>query len=524
MDDKLTGSFYTPIKLIEYMVSCISGVVQPRNILEPSAGDGRFIPYLSAICRDVTAIELCEEKVEGIEKLFDSQCEVVCADFLEYAVQNEKKYDLIIGNPPYISKKYLSERQRRLSLENVKYFGLREELFQNIWVSFILAAVRMLSSQGAIFFVLPFEFLQVQYAEYLREFLETRFNCIQITTFEDRVFPEIEQDICLVYLSNEMIDKPYIRYKTLISEKNTKTTFESMITRNKPLKKWSNCILNDHETDTLISIADRFPKIRDIAETAPGIVTGANAYFILSKDEISRMNIAEKYYLPIITKGSLLPTLLKFTSNDFYTLAQARVKAYLLNLSDLDEKSFSLGVIEYIREGEEKELPYRYKCKSRRRWYDVPIVRKGEVCFFKRFHNLPRVIVNSANVHTTDIAYNIRLKVTYEPDSFGFCFYNSLTLALCEYNGRFYGGGVGELVPNEFKSLAIPYAKIEEDRIQTLDNMLRTKAPFAEIIDYVDSIVLSNLNDGELELLQSIRNRYLARRLKLYHREVGQNG
>lgn len=524
MDDKLTGSFYTPLKLIEYMVSCISGIVQPHNILEPSAGDGRFLPFLSEFCKDITAIELCEEKVELIEKRYGNQCKVVCSDFLEYAIQNEKKYDLIIGNPPYISKKHLSERQRRLSLENVRYFGLKEDVFQNIWVSFMLAAVRMLSSQGVIFFVLPFEFLQVQYAEYLREFLEARFNCIQITTFEDRVFPEIEQDVCLVYLSNEIMDRPCIRYKTLISEKDTRTTFESKITRNKPLKKWSNCILNDYETDTLISIANRFPKIRDIAETAPGIVTGANAYFILSKDEVNKLNINEKYYLPIITKGSLLPSLLKYTSDDFYELAQLQVKAYLLNLSDLDEKNFSPEMVEYIHKGEETDLPCRYKCRSRRRWYDVPIVRKGEVCFFKRFHNLPRVIVNSANIHTTDISYNVRLNEGYEPDSFAFCFYNSLTLALCEYNGRFYGGGVGELVPNEFKSLSLPYVKIEEARILTLDNMLRAKASFSQIIDYVDSIVLSSINDEELKLLQSIRNRYLERRLKLYQREVEQNG
>lgn len=141
------------------------------------------------------------------------------------------------------------------------------------------------------------------------------------------------------------------------------------------------------------------------------------------------------------------------------------------------------------------------------------------VAFFKRFHYLPKIIINSADIHTTDIAYNIRIKDKYDPSSFAFCFYNSLTLALCEYNGRFYGGGVGELVPNEFKSLAIPYKKVAKEHLQQLDNMFRTETPFSDIIDYVDTVVLGSLSDNEIKLLQNVRNRYLTRRLKLYERD-----
>lgn len=132
---------------------------------------------------------------------------------------------------------------------------------------------------------------------------------------------------------------------------------------------------------------------------------------------------------------------------------------------------------------------------------------------------LPKIIINSADIHTTDIAYNIRIKGKYDPSSFAFCFYNSLTLALCEYNGRFYGGGVGELVPNEFKSLAIPYKKVAKEQLQQLDNMFRSETPFSDIIDYVDTVVLGSLSDNEIKLLQNVRNRYLTRRLKLYERD-----
>ncbi len=140
------------------------------------------------------------------------------------------------------------------SFNLVNQFSLNASLFQNMWVSFLLASIKLLSPTGAIFFVLPFEFLQVQYAEKLRIFLEKKFNTIEITTFEDRVFTDIEQDVCLVYFSNEESAKPFIRYTTLKNDTNTTETFSSIIMRNKPLKKWSNCILNDEETEALQKI------------------------------------------------------------------------------------------------------------------------------------------------------------------------------------------------------------------------------------------------------------------------------
>lgn len=46
MNEKETGSFYTPQKLIEYMINYVSSRVDPKSILEPSAGDGRFACHL----------------------------------------------------------------------------------------------------------------------------------------------------------------------------------------------------------------------------------------------------------------------------------------------------------------------------------------------------------------------------------------------------------------------------------------------------------------------------------------------
>ena len=522
-NNKLTGSFYTPQKLINYMVDYVSKRMKPNSILEPSAGDGRFVSPLLCFEAPITLVEFEKEKIENLNSRFGEKCTVCESDFLKYSLEHESKFDLIIGNPPYITKKKLPKDQCIRSLKLVQQFDLNASLFQNVWVSFILASLKLLSPAGAIFFVLPFEFLQVQYAEKLRTFLEEKFNTIEITTFEDRVFTGIEQDICLVYLANEATAKPFIGYTTIKSETDTTATFSSVIMRNKPLKKWSNCILNDEETEALHRIAQNYPQIKSVGDIAPGIVTGANNFFILSRSKVNQFELTCDNALPVLMKSSTIPPLLLFTEEDFSAIAETDIPSYVLNLKSLRRLDFSPALNAHIKYGKKKELHKRYKCKSRGRWFDVPIVKKGTVCFFKRFHTFPRVIANQADIYTTDIAYNIRFYSDYNATSFAFCFYNSLTLALCEYNGRFYGGGVGELVPSEFKALHIPYKLISDDDIRILDRMIREKENMQKIVDYVDHIVLSDLPEEKIKLLQTIRTRYISRRMKVFALEQNKN-
>lgn len=101
--------FYaTPVEVVENFLNNYN--LPKGEILEPSAGNGNI---LKAIHNKVggqyriTALEIREEEFKNLNKLADNV--IISEDFLEYDFR-EKKFDVIIGNPPYSSAKEFIEK------------------------------------------------------------------------------------------------------------------------------------------------------------------------------------------------------------------------------------------------------------------------------------------------------------------------------------------------------------------------------------------------------------------------------
>ncbi|MFP3471721.1 hypothetical protein R0J90_16885, partial [Micrococcus sp. SIMBA_144] len=80
-----------------------------------------------------------------------------------------------------------------------------------------------------------------------------------------------------------------------------------------------------------------------------------------------------------------------------------------------------------------------------------------------RSHEFPRLIINEAGVYVTDNAYGITPKSGFTVRGICYSFYNSLTFLFAEMGGRFYGGGVLELSPVEFRDLPLAYHEPSEE-------------------------------------------------------------
>ena len=521
-NNKETGSYYTPYDLIQFMVKYLKKQKQDfSDVLEPSAGDGRFLSALSELCDKITAIELFQEKVDMIRCRYNQDfIHVEKHDFIQYARTSKDKYSLIIGNPPYINPKVLDKESLKLARDLCESEGLKASVMQNMWLAFVVGACKMLKPGGTIFFVLPMEFLQVQYAEKLREHLEKKFNTIHIISFNKSIFPDIEQETCLVYLTNKKEELPYILYEVYEDATTTEAISRNIIKKNKPLKKWSNAVLRDDDILLLQKLAKKYIPIKTMGETAPGIVTGGNQFFILTEEQVEEYECRD-CVLPIVQKNSYISeNTIVVDDSVFADIKKNKKPCYVLDLMKTEKEKISERLMKYLEWAGEQEvdgtaLKERYKCANREPWYGVPIVNKGDVIFFKRYHILPRVYINRADVHTTDAGYHIRLDEKWDRESLVFCFYNSLTLAQCEFQGRYYGGGVRELVPSEFKEISVPYRCVEKEDVEKLNQMFINKKSVDEIVAFVNSKTLvHDMDETRIERIEGIRVQLLGTRQK----------
>ena len=99
--NKSKGQYFTPKYVADFMVDLISH--KDPVILEPSAGEGVFIQSLVS-CYDSSSIVAIEIDPSLTNR---STFPILYQDFFDYPVK--EKFDVVIGNPPYIRWKHQSK-------------------------------------------------------------------------------------------------------------------------------------------------------------------------------------------------------------------------------------------------------------------------------------------------------------------------------------------------------------------------------------------------------------------------------
>lgn len=519
---KHTGSYYTPSKMADFIVKHISQSFRHKEnitILEPSVGDGAFvIPLISNFENiSMTVIDIDEsELMKSVSTLNNSEIRnsYICKDFLFCDAVEEKlnpEYSLIIGNPPYIKKTLLSEEQLQKCREIHDSFNLSQRSINNIWTSFLLKSISLLAHDGVLAFVLPADLLQVKFAEELRILLKTVFERVEIFTFSNLLFECKGQDTIILFGYKTSTDPGLFFTNIEGTDFDDNIDLEPNLFMTDNEIKWNHHILSSDELEFLYSLKSQIRNVDHFCDSKPGIVTAANDFFIVDQKTERKYGL-EDYTKPIIQRGLFINNSIVFREEDYLSLVSNGKPSKVICFNDNDD--LSEAILDYLKIGKSLEIDTRYKCKKRKNWYVVPnISEPSEGFFFKRSHNYPKLIKNEAGVLVTDSGYKIAMKENYSINSFIYSFYNSLTLTFAEMEGRYYGGGVLELTPSEFKSLPLPLCNITDDSFEGFSYQFQEKHNIEEILHQHDATILE-LDQESLKRLQNIRKKLLHKRLR----------
>jgi len=138
MNKKLGQYFTKNESLLKNLKEFIKN--KPKQILEPSIGQGHIIDYLKKDPNQIfenTEFIMIEIDKNLIPLISINKQNIHYVDFLEY--NPNQKFETIIGNPPYVKKKGKP----------------------NLYVEFIKKCVNLLENNGELIFIIPSDFFQL---------------------------------------------------------------------------------------------------------------------------------------------------------------------------------------------------------------------------------------------------------------------------------------------------------------------------------------------------------------------------
>ena len=172
------------------MIDLISDGVKKKRILEPSAGKGVFLSILASLgCKELTGIE--------IDPIIANQSPISIKTGNFFNLPISEKYDVVIGNPPYVRWKNLSLDQRQY-FSSSSFWQKRMNGLTDILQPFIFKCVDHLNLGGELIFITPLFWTQTLHAEPLRRFLlENGVLELIINFHETRIFPKANLNLII---------------------------------------------------------------------------------------------------------------------------------------------------------------------------------------------------------------------------------------------------------------------------------------------------------------------------------------
>ena len=125
----------------------------------------------------------------------------------------------------------------------------------------------------------------------------------------------------------------------------------------------------------------------------------------------------------------------------------------------------------YIDAGHAAGVDQAYKCRVRKNWYRVPLVKPADLLLTCMNADTPRLTTNLAGVYHLNSIHGVFLKKHLREigtELLPLASLNSITLLNAEMVGRAYGGGILKLEPKEADRWMMPSPELVRSRATEL--------------------------------------------------------
>ncbi|UZQ49346.1 Eco57I restriction-modification methylase domain-containing protein [Clostridium kluyveri] len=302
----------------------------------------------------------------------------VLKDFLINTI--EKKFDIFIGNPPYIGHKSIEK----------KYSEILKQVYKNIYKDksdvyycFFEKSLKYLEKTGKAAFITPRYFCEACSGKQLREFLSTNTTIYKIVDFYGiRPFKGVGVDPIIIFFRNKKsLNNKIEIIKPDQSEKKGRNKFYDSLFLNKDKIRYKKFFIPQSSIDdngwVFISefeknIINKIRKkcnftLKDICESYQGIITGCDRAFIVDRDTVLKNKIELNIIKPWIK------------SSYIHKNSIDGDKKFIIYSNFIECESQYPNSIEYIGQYKERLIKRRECKRGIRKWYELQWGRKAEI-------------------------------------------------------------------------------------------------------------------------------------------------
>ena len=223
---------------------------------------------------------------------------MVSGDFTRIVASNSAPPapNLILANPPYVRHHHL-ERDDKVRLRDLAYkmTGIEVNGLAGLYVYFLLLATAWMEDDGIAAWLIPSEFMDVNYGAALKNYLTDRVTLIRVHRFDpdDVQFDDaLVSSAVLVFRKSPPPSSQVVEFTFGGSIVKPHVSESIPLDRLRKSRKWT--AHPGHEKNDRRTASDGHgPTLSDFFRIQRGIATGSNKFFVLDRAEALRLGLAQ---------------------------------------------------------------------------------------------------------------------------------------------------------------------------------------------------------------------------------------
>ena len=364
---RMMGQFATPHNLSRQIVSetlpYLAKKPHSLQMLETSMGIGSFVASalitMPNLIKGICGYELDDDFYNAAVKIWKGRpVRPVRGDFTKATPM--PVYDIVFSNPPYVRHHSLGFDEK-IRLQNLVQdtLGIRISGLAGLYCHFMLLSYLWMKPGAVGAWLIPSEWMTVNYGSALRGFLTRKVKILRIHRFdaEDVRFSDALVSSCVVWFKKCATDDEPARF-----------TFGSDIEN--PVRERAIRISD-------LRVTEKWPPQRERRRAGSrlgehfvirrGIATGDNGYFVLSEADAHKMRIPMRFLKPMLPSPRYL-TVDRVTADDKGVPTNAR-RQFLFDCTGHSEGDLPDSVRKYLEIGA-RTTGKKKLCSSRNVWYE----------------------------------------------------------------------------------------------------------------------------------------------------------